>query len=79
MDRGPNLKQIIMALENIEKKNLSKEPQIVEWLNQITDPDFDLVNSLIDLFIKNKGNSQSQRSIIKVLRYKLQNISLLII
>jgi hypothetical protein len=68
MDKGPNLKQIIVTLEKIEKKNLSKEPQIVEWLNQITDPDFDLVNSLVDLFIQNTGNSESQKSILKVLR-----------
>lgn len=68
MDKGPNLKQIIIALEKIEKQNLSKDPQIVEWLNQITDPDFDLVNSLVDLFIQNTGNNESQKSILKVLR-----------
>jgi len=68
MDKGPNLKQIIIALEKIEKQNLSKDPQIVEWLNQITNPDFDLVNSLVDLFIQNTGNNESQKSILKVLR-----------
>lgn len=68
MNKGPNLEQIIIALENIEKQNLSKEPQIIEWINQITDPDFDLVYSLIDLFIENKGDVESQKMIIKVLR-----------
>jgi predicted nuclease of restriction endonuclease-like RecB superfamily len=68
MNKGPNLQQIIIALENIEKQNLSKEPQIIEWINHITDPDFDLVNSLIDLFIENKGEVETQKMILKVLR-----------
>ena len=68
MDKAPNLNQIIYTLENIEKHNLSKDPQIIDWIDQITDPDFDLVFSLIDLFIDNKGNDQTQNLILKVLR-----------
>ena len=68
MDKGPNLKQIIIALENIEKQNLSKEPQIMAWIEQITDPDFELINSLIDLFIENKAEGETQKLILKVLR-----------
>jgi len=69
MDKAPNLNQIIFSLEKVEKHNLSKDPQIIEWIDQITDPDFDLVFSLIDLFIDNKGNDQTQNLILKVLRY----------
>ena len=47
------LTQIIEALLNIEKNNLSDDPSIREWLKQITNAEFKLVDSLINVIVNN--------------------------
>jgi hypothetical protein len=63
-----NIDQIITVLENIEKQNLNDDPQIKDWLNQITNPEFQLVDSLINLFLDNISDLQTTGNILKVLR-----------
>jgi hypothetical protein len=63
-----SLEQIITVLENIERHNESNNPQIKEWLKQITNPEFQLIDSLINLFLDNLKDSALTVNILKVLR-----------
>jgi hypothetical protein len=55
-------------LENIERDNLSKDEQIIKWLNDVTHPDFQLIDSLITLFMDNITDLETTGNILKVLR-----------
>ena len=63
-----NLETIITVLENIELQDMSKDEQIVKWLENITHPEFQLVDSLINLFTDNLSDSETTKNILKVLR-----------
>ena len=63
-----NLTQIIEALVNIEKNNLSDDPSIREWLKQITNEEFDLIKSLINVIVDNTLNNKLITDVLKVLR-----------
>jgi hypothetical protein len=65
---GTNLETIITVLENIERENLSKDEQIIKWLNDVTHPDFQLIDSLITLFMDNITDLETTGNILKVLR-----------
>jgi hypothetical protein len=62
------LSEIINALENIEKENLSDDPQIRAWLKHITNSEFKLVESLIDVINDNLSNNKLITDVFKVLR-----------
>lgn len=63
-----NLETIIQVLENIELNNLSRSPEIIEWVENITKPEFQLVDSLIKLFLDNSSDINNTTNILKVLR-----------
>jgi hypothetical protein len=63
-----NLETIIQVLENIEINNLSKNPEIIQWVENITKPEFQLVDSLIKLFLDNTSDIKNTTNILKVLR-----------
>jgi hypothetical protein len=63
-----NLETIIQTLENIELNNLSKDERIQEWLDNITNEEFQLVDSLINLFLDNIRDIRTANNIMKVLR-----------
>jgi hypothetical protein len=63
-----NLEQIVSVLTNIERENLYKNPQIQDWILQITKPEFQLVDSLISLFMNSLNDLKTSRDILKVLR-----------
>ncbi len=63
-----NIDQIITVLENMESQNMSEDTQIQDWLEQITDPEFQLVDSLITLFLDNMDDHKVTSNIFKVLR-----------
>ena len=63
-----NLEQIITVLENMESQNLSEDVKIQEWLEQITDPEFQLIDSMINLFLDNIEDKETTTNIFKVLR-----------
>lgn len=63
-----NLEQIITVLENMEIQNMSDDPQIQGWLEQITMPEFQLIDSLINLFLDNLTDLKTTSNILKVLR-----------
>lgn len=62
------LSEIIEALENIERNNLSDDPQIRAWLKYITNKDFRLVESLISVVNDNLSNNKLISDVFKVLR-----------
>lgn len=62
------LNNIINVLEKIETNNLSEDPETKNWLNQITDSEFGLVSSCIDLLLENISNPSLTKNIILVLR-----------
>ncbi len=62
------LTQIIEALINIEKNNLSDDPSIREWLKQITNAEFQLIDSLINVIVDNVMNNKLVTDVLKVLR-----------
>ena len=63
------LSEIIEALENIERENLSDDPQIRAWLKHITNAEFRLVESLIAVINDNLSNNKLITDVFKVLRY----------
>ncbi len=64
-----NLETIINVLENIELNNMSQDPEIKAWAENITKPEFQLVDSLIKLFLDNVNDVKNTNNILKVLRY----------
>ena len=63
-----NIDQIIVVLENIEVQNLAEDPSIISWLNNITHPDFKLIDSMINLFLDNIMDLNLSKNILNVLR-----------
>jgi hypothetical protein len=52
----------------MESQNLSEDVKIQEWLEQITDPEFQLIDSMINLFLDNIEDKETTTNIFKVLR-----------
>ena len=63
-----NIDQIIEVLERIEKEELSEDPDIKNWLIQITQVEFQLIESFIVMFIENIKDPVLTDNVIKVLR-----------
>ena len=63
-----NLGEIIHALESIESQNLSKNQDIITWIKQITNNEFQLVDSLLNVFLGNINDTEMTSNILKVLR-----------
>lgn len=63
-----NIDQIIEVLERIEKEELSEDPDIKNWLIQITQVEFQLIESFIVMFIENIKDPELTDNVIKVLR-----------
>lgn len=66
-----SLETIVTVLENIERENLSHNQDIQNWLENITQPDFQLIDSMITLFLDNISDLETTATILKVLRYRL--------
>ncbi len=60
--------EIISVLERVEKEELSDDPDIKNWLYQITDEKFELIDSLIVMFVENIKDPVLTDNVIKVLR-----------
>ena len=73
------LEEIISALENIEIQNLSENEEIQDWLNKITDPEFQLIESFIGLLQEKIDDVAISTNIVKALRkflhYKREAVS----
>ena len=63
-----NLEEIIGVLERIEEGNMSHDEKIISWLENITNVEFQLVDSLINLFLDNVKDIRTTTNILKVLR-----------
>ena len=63
-----NIDQIIEVLEKIEKEDISEDPDIKNWLIQITQEEFQLIESFLVMFVENIRDPNLTDSIIKVLR-----------
>lgn len=63
-----NIDQIIEVLERIEKEELSEDPDIKNWLIQITQVEFQLIESFIVMFVENIKDPELTDNVIKVLR-----------
>jgi hypothetical protein len=61
-----NLEQIIIALENIERQNLKDDPDTMNWIDHITDPEFKLIESLVDMLISDLKNHSQVTTILKI-------------
>lgn len=64
-----NIEEIIEVLERIEKEDLSEDPEIKNWLEQITQVEFQLIEPFISMFIQNLKDSELTDNVLKVLRY----------
>jgi hypothetical protein len=69
-----NLEQIKELIENIE--NSEKTPELIDWMKEISTPDYGLVDSMIDTFMERMSDIKLANSILKALRYP--NLLLLI-
>ena len=61
-----NLDQIVIALENIERQNLKDDPDTMNWIDHITDPEFKLIESLVDMLISDLKNHSQVTTILKI-------------
>ena len=61
-----NIEQIVIALENIEKKNLKDDQTIIDWLEKITHPDFKFVDTLVDLILSDLTDHKVIQIIFKI-------------
>jgi len=61
-----NLEQIIIALENIERQNLKDDPDTMNWIDHITDPEFKLIESLVDMLISDLKSHSQVTTILKI-------------
>lgn len=64
-----NIEEIIEVLERIEKEDLSEDPDIKNWLEQITKEEFQLIEPFITMFIENLKDEDLTDCVMKVLRY----------
>jgi len=60
--------EILEKLEYIENKNMQNDDTINIWLEKITNSDYKLVDSLINLFNKNITDLKLTGNILKVFR-----------
>jgi hypothetical protein len=63
-----NLESTITALENIEKEGLIDDPDVREWITQITSEEFELVDLMVRTFVENISDTKIVRDILRVLR-----------
>ena len=63
-----NIEEIIEVLEKIEKEDLAEDPDIKNWLEQITKEEFQLIEPFITMFIENLKDEELTDSVMKVLR-----------
>lgn len=63
-----NIEEIIEVLERIETEDLSEDPDIKGWLEQITKEEFQLIEPFITMFIENIKDEELTDNVIKVLR-----------
>ena len=62
-----SLDKIAIVLENIESQNLKDDENVMNWLKQITSPEFKLIESFINLFLDSIQDHQLVATILKVL------------
>jgi len=53
-------------LENIERQNLKDDPDTMNWIDHITDPEFKLIESLVDMLISDLKNHSQVTTILKI-------------
>jgi hypothetical protein len=68
MEEEANIEEIIQVLERIEKEDLSEDPEIKAWLEQITMEEFQLIDPFIVMFIENLKDEELTDNVMKVLR-----------
>jgi hypothetical protein len=63
-----SIEEIIVVLERIEKENLSEDPEIKAWIEQIAKEEFQLIEYFITMFMENLKDEELTDNVIKVLR-----------
>lgn len=66
-EESTDIESIVTALENIERQDLKDDPNTIEWINKITDPEFKLIDSLIEIMITDINNHKQTSTILKIL------------
>jgi hypothetical protein len=61
-----NLEQIKELIENIETSE--KTPELIEWMKEISAPDYGLVDSMIETFMEKMADITFANSILRALR-----------
>ena len=59
---------LLSKLEVIERNNTQIDDTLNTWLNNITSPDYKLINSFTTLLAKNISDETLPKSILKVIR-----------
>lgn len=61
------LHDLIDQLEEI-KRDEELDPEMLEWMTEISDPEYDLVASFVNVFLDNLSNKKLANSILRSLR-----------
>jgi hypothetical protein len=61
-----DVEQIVTALENIESQDLKDNPETIDWINKITDPEFKFIESLVDLILADINDHKQIQTILKI-------------
>lgn len=67
-----NLEQIKELIESIETSE--KTPELIDWMKEISAPDYGLVDSMIDTFVEKMNDIKLANSILRALRYLNSNV-----
>ena len=60
--------EIRNVLENIEKENMEDDPEIIEWLKDITKEENQLIEPFLNMFIDDIKNAELTDCVVKVIR-----------
>ena len=68
VDVNASLKLICDTFRKFEKRNKESDPKYIEWIEQISEPSYGLISSLLTLFLDELTDQVTKENIFKVLK-----------
>ena len=68
VDINASLKLIVDTFRKFERKNKESDPKYIEWIEQISEPSYGLISSLLTLFLDELTDQITRENIFKVLK-----------
>lgn len=67
-----NLKELIQSLESSQRT-----PEFIKWMEEISAPDYGLIDSMVDLFLEKFDDLQFINSVLRALEYLSSSLIIL--